>query len=125
MEVKIIKLKKENHIKEPVVGVSVLDQKSFEEKIKNNGELALVDFFAKWCMPCKMFSPVLDSIAEDYSGKVNCYKIDVDNNSEIAADYKVMSIPAVLLFKDGKVLDRFNGSLPKDKVKNFIDKNIG
>ncbi len=107
------------------MGASVLDQKSFEEKILNSGETALVDFFANWCMPCKMFSPVLDAISEEYAGKVNCYKIDVDNDAEVAAKYKVMSIPAVLLFKDGEVLDSFNGSLPKDQVKEFLKKNLG
>ena len=107
------------------MGVSVLNKNSFEEKIINNGEVALIDFYADWCMPCKMFSPVLDAVAEEYTGKVNCYKINVDNDAEIAAKYKIMSIPAVLLFKDGEVLDSFNGSLPKDKVHTFLDKNIG
>ena len=107
------------------MGVSVLDKNSFEEKIIKNGEVALVDFFANWCMPCKMFSPVLDAVSKEYSGKVNCYKVDVDNNAEIAAKYKIMSIPAVLLFKGGEVLDSFNGSLPKEKVQEFLDKNLG
>ncbi len=82
-------------------------------------------FFANWCMPCKMFSPVLDAVAEDFAGKVNCYKVDVDNAAEIAAKYKIMSIPAVLLFKDGEVLDKFQGSLPKDQVADFLNKNLG
>ncbi len=107
------------------MGVGILDKNSFNEKIINNGETALIDFFANWCMPCKMFSPVLDAVAEEYKGKVNCYKVDVDNDAEIAAKYKIMSIPAVLLFKDGEVLDSFNGSLPKDKVKEFLNKNLG
>ena len=107
------------------MGASILDQKSFEEKIINNGETALVDFFANWCMPCKMFSPVLDAVAEEFEGKVNCYKVDVDNAADIAAKYKIMSIPAVLLFKGGEVLDKFNGSLPKDQVVEFLNKNLG
>jgi thioredoxin len=107
------------------VGATVLEKKSFDEKIINNGETALVDFFANWCMPCKMFSPVLDAISEEFEGKVNCYKVNVDNDSEIAAKYKIMSIPAILLFKDGEVLDSFNGSLPKEKVRDFLNKNIG
>ncbi len=107
------------------MGVSVLDTKSFDEKIINNGETALIDFFANWCMPCKMFSPVLDAVAEEYEGKVNCYKVDVDNDAEIAARYKIMSIPAILLFKGGEVVDSFNGSLPKEQVKDFLNKNLG
>ena len=107
------------------MGVTTLDLKSFEDKIIKNGETALIDFYANWCMPCKMFSPVLEAIAEEYEGTVNCYKVDVDKSGEIAAKYEVMSIPTIILFKDGERTDSFTGSLPKEKVRDFINKHIG
>ena len=107
------------------MAVSILDEKTFNEKIINNKETALVDFFATWCMPCKMFSPILDAIAEEFEGRVGCYKVDVDNGGDIPAKYEVMSVPSILLFKDGEVIDSFTGSLPKDRVKDFLVKNLG
>ncbi len=107
------------------MGATVLEKKSFDEKIIKNGETALVDLYADWCMPCKILGPVLDAIAEEFSGKVNCYKVNVDGAPEIAAKYKVMSIPTVLLFTGGELIDSFTGSIPKDQIKDFLDKNLG
>lgn len=107
------------------MGVEILNKDSFDSKIVEGRETALVDFYADWCMPCKIFGPVLESLSEDLKGKVNCYKVNVDNDGEVASRFGVMSIPTVILFKDGSKVDSFTGSLPKEKVKSFIDKGLG
>ena len=107
------------------MGVEIIDAKTFEKKITQDAETALVDFYADWCMPCKLMAPVMDALAEDLKGKVNCYKVNVDKEPEVAAKFNVMSIPTVILFKDGAKKDSFTGSLPKEKVKSFLEKNLG
>ncbi len=107
------------------MGAEILDITKFDARVIDGKETALVDFYADWCMPCKMFGPVLDSLADELSGKVKCYKINVDKDAEVAARYNVMSIPTVVLFKEGKKADSFTGSLPREKVKSFLEKNLG
>jgi thioredoxin 1 len=99
-----------------------LDNNNFEEKIKES--VCIVDFFAQWCGPCKMMSPIFEALAEEYNGKCNFFKIDVDENSEIAEKFSVMSIPTLVIFKNGEKVATNIGALPKDALKNFIDKNL-
>ena len=84
----------------------------------------LVDFWAEWCGPCRMLSPVLDQISEEYTGKLKIVKINVDESNVTAATYGVRGIPTLLLFKDGKVVDTKVGSLPKSQLTTFIETNI-
>ena len=107
------------------MGVELIDIKDFDKKVIEEKETAIVDFYADWCMPCKIFGPVFKEVSEDYKGKVKFYKVDVDKNSEIAARFEVMSIPTTIFFKGGEKADSFTGSKPKDKLKEFIDKNAG
>lgn len=81
-----------------------LTKADFDEKVKSG--LVLVDFWAEWCGPCKMAGPVVDELADEYQGKITVAKLDVDAESEIAGKYGVMSIPTVILFKDGKEVSR-------------------
>lgn len=99
-----------------------LDNNNFEEKIKES--VCIVDFFAQWCGPCKMMSPVFEALAEEYVEKCNFFKVDVDENSEIAEKFSVMSIPTLVIFKNGEKVATNIGALPKDALKNFIDKNL-
>ena len=81
----------------------------------------MVDFWATWCGPCRAISPVIESLATEYSGKAKVVKIDVDADPEIAGQYNVMSIPALLVFKGGKVVNQLVGAAPKDRIAALID----
>lgn len=94
-----------------------------EEFLKMIGQdLVLVDFYATWCGPCKMMSPIIDSLVNERAFKV--VKIDVDKNIEIAQEYSVMSIPTLILFKNGKLIDKKNGFMPKELLLEWINKNV-
>lgn len=85
--------------------------------------LVLVDFYADWCGPCKMLGPVLDNLAEELKGKVKIVKVNVDELSEIAQEYGVMSIPTLILFNNGLVQKQTVGFLPKEMLKQWIETN--
>ena len=89
-----------------------------------SSKTVLVDFFATWCGPCKMLSPVLEELSSEYEGKLEFVKVDVDECGNVAQKFGVMSIPTVILFKDGKAVSSFMGFQPKAAVKSFIDKNL-
>lgn len=81
----------------------------------------LVDFWAPWCGPCKMIAPILDELSDEVGDKAKIVKINVDDNPESAAKYNVMSIPTLLVFKDGQVVDQLVGVQPKEKLKAIIE----
>ncbi len=99
---------------------------NFKEKVISSELPVLVDFWADWCGPCKMVGPLVEELAEEYKGSLSVGKINVseDNCKETAAEYGVMSIPTIIMFKDGKVVDKVVGALPKAKLKSFVEKNI-
>jgi thioredoxin 1 len=97
---------------------------SFEADAVKSGIPVLVDFWAEWCGPCRMLSPVLDEIAHDYEGKLKVVKVNVDESSATAATYGVRGIPTLLLMKDGQVVGTKVGNLPKSQLTAFIDSNI-
>ena len=81
----------------------------------------LVDFWAQWCRPCLMAAPVLDELAEEYEGKMTFAKLDVDQNAKTAAKYGIMSIPNLIIFKDGKPVSQIIGYKPKEELKRNLD----
>ncbi|HJW32392.1 MAG TPA: thioredoxin [Holophagaceae bacterium] len=83
--------------------------------------VTLVDFWAPWCGPCKMIAPVLDELAGELGGKAKIVKINVDDNPEVAGQFGIMSIPTLILFKDGKPLNKLVGGQPKPQLKSFIE----
>jgi len=85
------------------------------------GGITLIDFWAPWCGPCKAIAPALDELAEEYGGKVRVAKINIDENQAVATQFGVTSIPTLILFKDGQMIDRKVGGAAKSALKTFID----
>ena len=89
-----------------------------------NEDAVLVDFFATWCGPCKMLAPVLEEVSEEYAGKVNFFNVDVDENPDLAMQYKIMNIPALIVLKKGEKVDAQVGFAPKENIVEFIKKQL-
>lgn len=95
-----------------------LNSKNFEKEVLNSSEPVLVDFYADWCGPCKMMAPVVEELAGELQGKAKVGKINVDENQDLAMKYEVMSIPTLIVFKQGKETNRFVGVRDKDELLN-------
>ena len=100
--------------------MKVIKQAEFEELKKQPGVL-VVDFFATWCGPCKMLSPVLEEVAEELAGKAAIVKVDVDESGELASSYGIMSVPTLIVFKDGEGVKMSAGFQPKEQLKAMIE----
>lgn len=100
--------------------MKVIDYKEFNELVLEAKELVVVDFFANWCGPCKMLAPFLEDLQEEIKD-VSFYKVNVDNEGELANIYNISSIPTLLLFKDGNMIDKKIGFLPKDALRKWIE----
>ncbi len=94
---------------------------NFDAEVLGSDKPAVVDFFATWCGPCKMMAPVIEALAEEYNGRVTIGKLDVDENEDIAAAYNVMTIPTIILFKDGRIVWKSVGVQDKNTLKGQID----
>lgn len=101
------------------MSVLVLDDNNFDAEIINSGKTCLVDFFATWCGPCKIMSPVIDEIAEE-NGDVVVGKVDVDEADEIAGRYGIMSIPTIMVFKNGEAVETFVGVTDKETIVSAL-----
>ena len=99
-----------------------LSSKTFGEAVKK--PVALVDFWAPWCMPCVMLAPIIDQLSEEYRGRVFVGKVNVDDEQDLAQKYGVMSIPNLIIFKNGKVVDNVVGALPKARLKEMLEKQL-
>lgn len=98
----------------------VITEKNFEEEVLRSDIPVLVDFWATWCGPCRMIAPVIEEIAEEYEGKVKVGKINVDEEQALAIKYGIMSIPTLLLFKDGQVSATKVGFVEKEKIEAML-----
>ena len=96
----------------------------FEQNVLKSDVPVLVDFWAEWCGPCKAIGPSVEQLAAEYEGKAKVYKVDVDREGDIAQQYGIMSIPALLVFKGGKEVDRMVGAAPKAQIAALIERSL-
>ena len=101
-----------------------LTDDTFDETIKNAKGPVLVDFWATWCGPCKMIAPYLEQIADEMGGDATVAKVNVDENGDLSARFGIRSIPTLMIFKDGRVVDQAIGALPKAQIKTLLGKHV-
>jgi len=97
---------------------------SFEQDVLESQKPVLIDFWAVWCGPCRMVGPVVEQLATDYADKIKVGKVDVDHNPQTAMKYGIRSIPSILLFKNGVVVDSVVGAVPKQNLTKMIDRHL-
>ena len=101
----------------------VANSKNFDEIVKKYKNV-VVDFWAEWCMPCRMIAPIIEDLAREYAGKVVFVKLNTGENPEIAMRYGISAIPTLMFFKNGKPIDLIIGAYPKSEIKRWIDKKL-
>ncbi|MCS7185830.1 MAG: thioredoxin [Armatimonadetes bacterium] len=104
-----------------LMGVLVADKENFEKEVLQSEIPVMVDFWATWCVPCRLIAPIVERLAEKYAGRLKVAKLDVDRNQELAIRYQVMSIPTLLFFKNGQVVDRIIGAVKEQEIVQKIE----
>lgn len=99
-----------------------LTEMDFAKEVLNSNVVVLVDFWAPWCGPCRMVAPVLEELSEQYKGTLKIVKVNVDENPNLAAEYNVMSIPTMIIFKNGKAIDQLVGAMPKPTIASRLER---
>ena len=99
-------------------------ESNFDAEVLQSDLPVFVDFYADWCGPCKMMSPVIDKLAEEFAGRIKVGKVNVDENGDLAVKYGIMSIPNMIFFKNGQPVDRIVGAIPKPQMKSRFEKNL-
>ncbi|MDG6990315.1 MAG: thioredoxin [Nitrososphaerota archaeon] len=102
-------------------GVQHVNTADFERAVLKSQSPTVVDFYADWCGPCRMVSPVIESLSQQYAGKVNFAKVDTDANQSLAMRYNILSIPTVMIFKGGRMVDKIIGAMPAQAYRQKID----
>jgi len=102
--------------------VKIATDQNFESDVIGGDKPALVDFWAAWCGPCRAVAPVVEEVAGEQSAKINVFKMDIDENPETPAKFGVRSIPTIILFKDGQVVDQVVGAVPKAELERLVER---
>ena len=103
--------------------VKKINEEQFNSEAKNSG-VAVVDFSATWCGPCRMLAPVVEAVSEELAGKVDFYNVDVDECGDLAAEYRVMSVPCLIMMKKGEFVSQSIGFRPQADIANWIQSNL-
>jgi thioredoxin 1 len=106
------------------IEVNNVEDKDFENSVMQSEQLALIDFWADWCQPCLMLAPTVQAVAEDYAGQIFVGKIDIEANPITPHRYEIRSIPTLLLFKEGKLLERLTGVRSKEEIESIIKEHL-
>ena len=114
-----------NYCTPSMVTIPVKNMQSWQTEVMQSDIPVFVDFWAEWCGPCRMVSPVVDELSEDYAGKVKFVKVNVSDAQDVASEYNITSIPTLSLFNKGHVVTQQLGSASKESYKNMIDKALG
>jgi thioredoxin 1 len=102
----------------------VLTDQNFEEEVLKSNLPVLVDFYADWCFPCKIVGPVVEEVTKEYAGRIKIGKMDVDQNPKMAEKYEILSIPTLMIFKDGKIIEQIIGVKSKEELERVINEVI-
>ena len=105
-------------------GILTLTDDNFDEQIKKMSGPVLVDFWAAWCGPCKMIAPSLEQLAGEMEGRATVAKVNVDENGDVANRFGIRSIPTLMIFKEGRVVDQIVGALPKEQIRRMMEKHL-
>ncbi|MDQ6801592.1 MAG: thioredoxin [Acidobacteriota bacterium] len=105
-------------------GIQQVTDQDFDKTVLQAGKPAFVDFWAPWCGPCRIIGPLVEELAPSYQGRAVITKMNVDDNPQVAQKYGVTSIPTLMMFKDGKLVDRVVGAMPKGELQKFIERNL-
>ena len=105
--------------------IVLITDDTFDERIRAATGPVLVDFWAPWCGPCIAIAPVLDEIANELAGRATVAKVNVDENGDLAARFGIRSIPSLLVFKGGRIVEQAVGALPKEQIRRLLDKHLG
>ncbi len=97
---------------------------NFKEQVLDNDQLTVIDFWAEWCGPCRMVGPIIEELAKDYDGKVNIGKVNVDHNAMISQQYGIRNIPTILFIKNGEVVDKQVGAVPRSALEAKVKANM-
>jgi len=104
--------------------VTAVTDDNFDAEVLKSSKPVLVDFWAPWCGPCKAVGPIVDELADQFKDSIKVMKLNVDDSQKTAINYNVRSIPTIILFKDGKILDTIIGLVPQERLENFIKKGL-